>query len=108
MTGELRPADPDELAVWAARVADARDRARRRLGGTPWRVNADIPGTEIARSWRPAAGAFTEVARATDLGQISSRSVIEVARLAWTLAAKPRPGTGECRQALAFHLGTPC
>jgi magnesium chelatase family protein len=108
---EAQPADPGEPAVWAARVADARDRARRRLGGTPWRVNADIPGPEIARSWRPAAGAFTEVARATDLGQISSRSAIDVARLAWTLAdlaAKNRPGTGECRQALAFCLGTPC
>jgi magnesium chelatase family protein len=106
-----RPAGPGEPEIWAARVADARDRARRRLAGTPWQLNGDIPGPEIARTWRPATGAFAEVARAADLGQISSRSAIEIARLAWTLAdlaGQPRPGTAECGQALAFRLGTPC
>src|SRR6266436_3267338 len=34
---------PGELEVWAARVADARDRAAHRLRGTPWRVNAEVP-----------------------------------------------------------------
>jgi magnesium chelatase family protein len=109
-TTPARPAEPADLEIWAAQVADARDRARRRLAATPWRLNAEIPGPEIARSWRPAAGAFADVARAADLGQISTRSAIGIARLAWTmadLAGKPRPGTTECRQALAFRLATP-
>jgi magnesium chelatase family protein len=108
---DYRPAGPADLDMWAARVADARDRAGRRLAGSPWRANSEIPGPEVARSWRPATGAFTGVARAADLGQISTRSAIEIARLAWTLAdlaGRPRPGTAECAQALAFHLGTPC
>jgi magnesium chelatase family protein len=106
---ENGPAGRADLDMWAARVADARDRARHRLGGTPWRINADIPGPEMARSWRPASGAFAEVTRAVDLGQVSSRSALDIARLAWTLtdlAGKTRPGTGECGQALAFFLGT--
>jgi len=101
-----RRAEPE---VWAAQVADSRDRARYRLRGTPWHLNAEIPGSELARSWHPGPEVFAAVARAVDLGQISSRAVMQVARLAWTLAdlaGKTRPGTAECAQALAFHLGT--
>ena len=39
----------------AARVAQARSRAARRLAGTPWRVNAEVPGAELRRSYAPAA-----------------------------------------------------
>ena len=35
---------PGADVMSAARVAAARQRARRRLAGTPWRLNADIPG----------------------------------------------------------------
>jgi magnesium chelatase family protein len=53
----------------AARVAAARQRARRRLDGTPWRLNADIPGAELRRSFRPAAEALAPISRAVDLGR---------------------------------------
>jgi magnesium chelatase family protein len=102
------PAIPGDLQIWAARVADARRRAARRFRGTPWKVNAEIPGSELARSWRPGTAAFAEVSRAVDLGQISNRSAIEVARLSWTLAdlaGQSRPTAADCAQALAFHLG---
>ena len=38
----------------AVRVAGARDRMRRRLAGTPWRLNGDIPRGELHRSLSPS------------------------------------------------------
>jgi magnesium chelatase family protein len=102
--------EPGADAISAARVAGARDRARHRLSGTPWQVNADIPGAELRRSWQPAAEALPPVSRALDLGEISARTAHQVVRVAWTLAdlaGKPRPGAPECGQALAFQLGSP-
>ena len=98
-------ADP---RLWAARIADARDRARRRLRGTPWRLNADVPATELTRRWQPGPRALAGVSRAIDLGQIRVPAASQVIRLAWTLtdlAGKQAPGPGECDQALACHLG---
>ena len=91
----------------AARVAAARQRARRRLDGTPWRLNADIPGLELRRSFQPAAEALAPISRAVDLGEISARSAHQVIRLAWTLAdlaGEARPGAQECGLALALAL----
>ena len=38
-------------AVVAERVAAARERAAQRLRGSPWRLNAEIPGAELRRSF---------------------------------------------------------
>jgi magnesium chelatase family protein len=115
---ELLPVNRNELlndrglaepsAVVAARVAAARDRTARRLAGTPWRVNAEVPGSELRRHWPPVPGALGTVERALDIGQISARGVIKVIRVAWTiadLAGTPRPGKDECHQALGMWLG---
>ena len=94
--------------VVAARVAAARDRTARRLAGTGWRVNADVPGSQLRRHWPPAPGALTVVERALEHGSISARGVIKVIRVAWTmadLAAKTRPGRDECHSALGLWLG---
>jgi magnesium chelatase family protein len=101
-------ADPQ---LWAARVADARERAGRRLRGTPWRLNTDIPGPHLIRRWQPEPHALAEVSRAVDLGRISRSASNQVIRLAWTLAdlaGKHTPGAGECGQALTFQLGITC
>ena len=100
-------AEPDSIS--SIRVAQARDRARRRLRNTPWRVNADIPGAELRRSYQPPAESLAALRRAVDLGEISTRAADQVVRVAWTLAdlaGNARPGAEECGQALAFHLGT--
>jgi len=92
----------------AERVAAARDRARHRLKRTPWEINADVPGAELRRSYRPTAEALAPVSRAVDLGEISARAAYLVVRVAWTLAdlaGAARPGPDECGQALAFQLG---
>ncbi len=92
----------------ADRVAAARERAADRLRDTPWRLNAEIPGSEISRRFRPAPGALRPLERAMDLGQISARGVTRVLRVAWTLsdlAGLPRPTADQTNYALGLWLG---
>lgn len=95
-------------AVVAERVAVARDRALSRLRGTPWRLNAEIPGGELRRSYPPRPGGLAPLERAMDLGQLSARGVDRVIRVAWTLAdlaGTGRPGAEEISYALGLWLG---
>ena len=92
----------------ALRVAEARQRSARRLRGTRWRVNGEVPGSELRRAWPPAPGSLAVVERALERGQISARGVVKVIRVAWTLAdlaGKPRPTKDECHAALGLWLG---
>ncbi|HWG01850.1 MAG TPA: YifB family Mg chelatase-like AAA ATPase [Trebonia sp.] len=95
-------------AVVAQRVAAARARVAARLRGTPWRLNAEIPGAELRRSFAPPAGALGSLDRAMELGQVSARGVNKIVRVAWSvadLAGKPRPGRDEVDTALGLWLG---
>jgi magnesium chelatase family protein len=95
-------------SVVAARVKQARDRSSERLRGTPWRVNAEIPGSELRRSYAPLPGSLAPLERAMDLGEISARGADRVIRLSWTLAdlaGVPRPGAAEIGYALGLWLG---
>jgi magnesium chelatase family protein len=95
-------------AVVARRVAAARDRAARRLAGTPWRLNAEIPGAELRRAFPPEQGALKSLDRAMELGQVSARGADKIVRVAWSvadLAGKARPGAGEIDVAIALWLG---
>jgi magnesium chelatase family protein len=95
-------------ATVAARVAAARQRAADRLRDTPWRLNAEIPGSEISRRFRPGPGALRPLERAMDLGQISARGVHRVLRVAWTLAdlaGLPQPTADQTSYALGLWLG---
>jgi magnesium chelatase family protein len=95
-------------AVVAARVAAARERAARRLAGTPWRLNAEIPGAELRHSFPPQPGALRSLDRAMELGQASARGADKIVRVAWSLAdlaGKPRPGAGEVDLAISLWLG---
>ncbi len=97
-------------SVVAERVSAARLRAAARLAGTPWRLNAEIPGSELRRTFAPAANALAPLERAMDLGRISARGADRVIRLSWTLAdlaARPRPAAAEVGYALGLWLGTP-
>jgi magnesium chelatase family protein len=100
----------ESSATVAARVEAARCRAAARLRDTPWRLNAEVPGSELRRSYAPAPGALTPLERAMDLGQISARGVHRVIRVAWTLAdlaAVPRPSADQTSAALGLWLGVP-
>jgi magnesium chelatase family protein len=96
-------------AVVAVRVRQARERAAARLAETPWRLNAQIPGSELRRSFAPESSALAPLERAMDLGRISARGADRIIRLSWTLAdlaAVRRPGTAEVGYALGLWLGT--
>ena len=92
----------------ALRVAKARDRAAHRLRGTPWRLNAEVPGSELRRTWPPAPGSLAVVEHSLERGQISARGVVKVVRVAWTiadLAGRQRPTSEDCDAALGLWLG---
>jgi magnesium chelatase family protein len=98
----------ESSAVVAARVAAARERAADRLRDTPWRLNGEIPGSEMRRSYAPAREAMTPVERAMDLGQMSARGVDRVIKVAWTiadLAKTPRPTAEHMNFAMGLWLG---
>ena len=92
----------------ALRVLEARERAAHRLRGTPWRLNAEVPGSELRRTWPPTPGSLRVVERSLERGQISARGVVKVIRVAWTvadLAGRPRPTRDDCATALGLWLG---
>jgi magnesium chelatase family protein len=94
--------------VVAVRVREARLRAAKRLAGTPWRLNADVPGSELRRSYRPVSGALAPLERAMDLGQVSARGTDRIIRMSWTLAdlaGLQRPNRDQISAALALWLG---
>jgi magnesium chelatase family protein len=97
------PAGVEGTAVVAARVAAARERMAARLAGTPWRVNAEVPGHALRRRWRLPWEVVAEAERLLDLGQLTARGVARVIRVAWTLAdlaGRDRPDAGDVRVAL--------
>lgn len=93
---EVRPVSATDLALTegpessrtvAARVAAARQRAARRLAGTPWRLNCQVPGRYLrsaASGTDPAVVA--RLMRVLETGDLSLRGADRVLRLAWTLA----------------------
>jgi magnesium chelatase family protein len=92
----------------ALRVIQARERAAHRLRGTPWIINAEIPGSELRRTWPPMPGSLSAVERSLERGLISARGVVKVVRVAWTLAdlaGRPRPTRDDCDAALGLWLG---
>lgn len=93
----------EATAAVAARVREARARARRRLAGTPWRGNAEVPGAWLRRQTGVPVGVLD---RALDRGVLSLRGVDRVLRVAWTLAdlaGRDAPGQDEVGQALLLR-----
>jgi len=97
------PAGAEGTAAVAARVATARERMAARLVGTPWRVNAEVPGHVLRRRWPLPWDVVAEAERLLDLGQLTARGVDRVVRVAWTLAdlaGRDRPDAGDVGVAL--------
>ncbi|GAA1623434.1 YifB family Mg chelatase-like AAA ATPase [Georgenia ruanii] len=103
---------PETSAAVAARVGAARARQAHRLAGTPWRLNAEVPGSWLRG---PEAGLPGDVRRsldrALDRGALSMRGVDRVLRLAWTLAdlaGRVGPSTADVGVALGLRTrGSP-
>ncbi len=93
----------------AARVADARRAAAARWQGTPWQVNADVPGSTLrAPQWLPPPGALRPAEDYLETARLSARGFDRLLRVAWTiadLAGKPAPEAGDVSEALYFRTG---
>ena len=104
-------ATADPSATVADRVGAARQRSAARLAGTPWRLNAEVPGTALRRAFPPHREALRLLDRAMELGQVSARAADKIVRVAWTLtdlAGTDRPGPDDISQALGlWHGNTP-
>jgi magnesium chelatase family protein len=91
-------------------VAEARGRQSLRLGGTPWRLNSEVPGSELRKQWP-----IEDAARAVLDGQVSShklsaRAADRILGLAWSVAdlrGHDRPRRGDVLLALSLRQGQP-
>ncbi|MDT4899346.1 MAG: magnesium chelatase family protein, partial [Pseudonocardiales bacterium] len=96
-------------AVVAQRVAAARARAAERLRGTPWRVNASVPGSTLrGAGWLPPHSVLAPAETFLERGMLSARGFDRVLRLSWTiadLAARDQPALVDVSEALYFRTG---
>lgn len=101
-------AEPSKVV--ADRVAEARARQERRLRGTSWRCNGELPGPYLRRELKlPADITAPAFARVRD-GSLTLRGVDRVLRVAWTiadLAGRDRPTADDVHRALRLRLGEP-
>lgn len=108
---ELPPTRPGATAgesttVVARRVADARAAQAERLRGTPWRTNAEVPGSWLRERLGPDRSVVADLDRAVERGTLSLRGVDRVARVAWTLAdldGRDAPGRTDVGRALLLR-----
>lgn len=92
----------------AERVVAARERAAKRLIGTPWQTNATVPGAELRHRFPVARDATNVLGSALDRGKISARGFDRLLRVAWTLAdlsGKDVPTAEHTSLALALWSG---
>ncbi|MBD0291988.1 MAG: YifB family Mg chelatase-like AAA ATPase [Jiangellaceae bacterium] len=102
------PAGGEPSKVVADRVAIARDRQRRRLAGTPWRVNGEVPGPALRRELRPSTVSLQPLHEALSRGQLTARGADRVLRVAWTLsdlAGRDLPSRQDVARAVGIRLG---
>jgi magnesium chelatase family protein len=89
------------------RVLAARRRAAVRLEGTPWSINAEVPGGWLRHPEHElAANARAPLEAALERGVVTLRGHDRVLRLAWTLAdlaGLDRPGRAEVGRALTMR-----
>lgn len=95
-------------AVVGARVAEARERQARRLAGTGWRTNAEVPGPYVRTQW-PRPEGMRVLDDHVRRGLLSARGIDRAVRVAWTiadLAGRDRPTAADLSEAVALRLGT--
>jgi magnesium chelatase family protein len=94
-------------AAVAGRVAAARAVAGRRLAGTPWRCNGDVPGFEVRNRWPLPKRPMKAALDCFEDGRLSARGLDRVLRVCWTLAdlaGRDSPGMTEVETALRLRL----
>ena len=103
-------ARPEPTSVVRRRVEGARARQTARYAGTPWRVNADVPGPALRERWPIDEAAALVLDDRVYAGTLTRRGGTRVHRLAWTVAdlrGLDRPGVHELDVALRLRSGDP-
>jgi magnesium chelatase family protein len=97
----------ESTAVVAERVRVARERSRRRLADTPWRLNSEVPGRLLRGQWRVTPGGGRIIHRAIERGLLSARGADRVLRVSWTVAdlwGDPCPAEPHVQEALSMRI----
>jgi magnesium chelatase family protein len=92
----------------AARVRKAREQARQRFAGTPWRLCGDVPGPELNVRWPVPPRVLAPLHREADRGRLTARGMHRTLRVAWTLAdlaGRDGPDVGDVAEALQLRAG---
>jgi magnesium chelatase family protein len=90
------------------RVLAARDRARHRLAGTSWTTVGEVPGPAIRRRWPLRREVIRPLYRQLDRGDLSTRGLDRILKIAWTLAdlaELAEPGVEQVVEAHALRTG---
>jgi magnesium chelatase family protein len=90
-------------ALLRERITAARQKAQTRLAGTPWSVNAQVPGSYLRKHFPLPAASLEKLERALLLGRLSMRGYDRCLRLAWTnadLAGTEYPTAFDVSQAM--------
>ena len=101
---------PESSAQILARVIRARARQYQRFAGSPWRINAHVPGPALRELWPMEPGAMQLLDVEIYSGRITRRGATRIHRLAWTLADMRElsiPGFAEFSIALALRTSKP-
>ncbi|SPF69202.1 Magnesium chelatase, subunit ChlI C-terminal [Propionibacterium ruminifibrarum] len=85
MTLAMSGQQGESSACVLGRVIEARHRQTERLAGTPWALNAHVPGSHLRRELPPVDdGELLD--RALARGIVSARGIDKILRIAWTIA----------------------
>jgi magnesium chelatase family protein len=116
----LKPVAPADLLgdpllaesteVVAKRVAEARGTAADRLAGTPWRTNAEVPGSELRGRWRLSRTVTATVDKALYAGVVGARGYDRVLKVAWSisdLAGRTTPTAHDIDEAVTWRARLP-
>jgi magnesium chelatase family protein len=102
-------AERESSATIAARVAAARAAAAERWRGTPWDVNAAVPGATLRKpQWLLPRPVLRPAQAFLEQGSLSARGFDRVLRLSWTiadLAGRTTPEAEDVSEALYFRTG---
>jgi magnesium chelatase family protein len=93
----------EPTAAVRERVLAARDRARRRFEGTSWRTVGEVPGPVIRRRWPLRREAIRPLYRHLDRGDLSTRALDRILKIAWTLADLAQLDQPGVEQVLEAH-----
>lgn len=94
----------------AGLVAEARERQTSRLADTPWRLNVELPGSELRKRFPIGEAARVEIDGHVTSQKLSARSADRVLALAWSVAdlrGHDRPDRADAVLALSLRRGTP-